>query len=122
MKACSRTGPGTETLPAGSVRISSDQPLGLLAAALLEPGAPDSFLAWGVFSQMLSPPPGVEDSVRAPMAEALLAQDAAVRAGFAAKLAVEPAFAYAVARPTWLNERLPGRSPFHLASSVFRER
>jgi hypothetical protein len=111
------------TLPAGSVRVPSDQPLGLLAAALLEPEAPDSFLAWGFFPEMLSPPPDVEDFVRAPLAEALLERDAGVRAAFAAKLASEPAFAAdAAARLTWVTERLPGGSPFNLAYPILRER
>ena len=33
--------------PAGSARIDLDQPLGLLAALLLEPASPDSFFQWG---------------------------------------------------------------------------
>ncbi|MFC3671827.1 hypothetical protein [Novosphingobium pokkalii] len=34
-----------EVIPKGTVRVASDQPLGLLAAALLEPESQDSFLA-----------------------------------------------------------------------------
>jgi murein tripeptide amidase MpaA len=111
------------TLPAGTVRVPADQPLGLLAAALLEPEAPDSFLAWGFFPEMLSPPPGVEDFVRAPLAEALLARDATVRAAFEAKLAAEPGFAAdADARLAWLMKRLPGTNSFHLTYPILRER
>lgn len=112
----------SETLPAGTVRVPSDQPLGLLAAALLEPEAPDSFLAWGFFPEMLSPAPGAEDFVRAPLAEALLAQDASVRSAFEAKLLAEPAFAAdAAARLAWLTERLPDRSPYYLTYPIRRE-
>ncbi len=113
----------TETLPAGTVRVPSDQPLGLLAAALLEPEAPDSLLAWGFFSEMLSSPPGAEDFVRAPLAEALLASDGAVRTAFAAKLADDPAFARDPdARLDWLIDRLPDRKTTHLTYPILRER
>jgi murein tripeptide amidase MpaA len=112
----------SETLPAGTIRVPSDQPLGLLAAALLEPEAPDSFLAWGFFPEMLSPEPGAEDFVRAPLSEALLAQDASVRSAFEAKLIAEPAFAAdAAARLAWLTGRLPGRSPYYFTYPIRRE-
>ena len=113
----------TETLPAGTVRVPSDQPLGLLAAALLEPEAPDSLLAWGFFPEMLSSPPGAEDFVRAPLAEALLASDETVRTAFAAKLADDPAFARdPEARLDWLIDRLPNRKTAHLTYPILRER
>ncbi|PSJ36316.1 M14 family metallopeptidase [Allosphingosinicella deserti] len=113
----------SETLAVGAVRVPSDQPLGLLAAALLEPEAPDSFLAWGFFPEMLSPPPAAEDFVRAPLAEDLLEHDAAVRSAFEAKLAAEPAFAAdGAARLAWLTERLPAPSPYHLVYPIRRER
>ena len=112
----------TETLPAGTVRVPSDQPLGLLAAALLEPEAPDSLLAWGFFPEMLSSPPGAEDFVRAPLAEALLASDETVRTAFAAKLADDPAFARdPEARLDWLIDRLPDRKTTHLTYPILRE-
>ena len=112
----------TETLPAGTIRVPSDQPLGLLAAALLEPEAPDSFVHWGLFPEMLAAAPGAEDFVRAPLAEALLEADAAVAAAFRAKVAAEPGFASDPAeRLAWLADRLPGRSPFYLIYPVARE-
>jgi hypothetical protein len=111
-----------ETLPAGTIRVPSDQPLGLLAAALLEPEAPDSFVAWGFFPEILSPAPGAEDFVRAPLAEALLAQDSAIRVVFDAKLAAEPSFAVEPdARLNWLMERLPDRSRYYLTYPIRRE-
>lgn len=111
-----------QTMPAGSVRVSADQPLGLLAAALLEPEAPDSFMAWGFFPEILSAPPGVEDFVAAPLAEALLATDAMVRTAFEAALARDPGFAAdPAARLRWLNARLPDRSPFYRTYPIGRE-
>ncbi len=42
----------SRTLTPGWVRISTDQALGRLAVALLEPAAPDSFFSWGFFTGM----------------------------------------------------------------------
>ncbi|PZO75937.1 MAG: carboxypeptidase [Sphingomonas taxi] len=122
LKASFEHVPVTETLPAGTVRVPSDQPLGLLAAALLEPEAPDSLLAWGFFPEMLSSPPGAEDFVRAPLAEALLASDETVRTAFTAKLD-DSAFARdPEARLDWLMERLPDHKTAHLTYPILRER
>ena len=113
----------TETLPVGTIRVPVDQPLGLLAAALLEPESQDSFLAWGFFPEILATPPGAEDFVRAQLADALLRNDAQVSTAFKAKLASDPAFATdADARLDWLYDRLPDRSPHHLLYPVRRER
>ncbi|SEJ02450.1 Zinc carboxypeptidase [Sphingobium sp. AP50] len=112
----------TETLPAGTVRVPADQPLGLLAAALLEPESQDSFLAWGFFPEILAAPSGAEDFVRAPIAEALLAADPQLRQEFGAKLAADAAFAAdGDARLDWLSARLPDRGPYHHIYPVRRE-
>src|SRR5204863_8187762 len=42
-----------EFFPAGSVRVPTDQALGDLAVALLEPESDDSLLAWGFFLEIL---------------------------------------------------------------------
>lgn len=112
----------SETLPAGTIRVPADQPLGLLAAALLEPEAPDSFLAWGFFPEMLAAPSRAEDFVRAPLAEELLARDATVRRAFEAKLASDPVFAKdAGARLDWFEEKLPERGMIPSIYPVRRE-
>ncbi len=122
LKAAFQHETATETLPAGTIRVPSDQPLGLLAAALLEPEAPDSFLAWGFFPEMLSSPPGAEAFVLAPLAEVLLARDDRVRAAFEAKLKADPAFATSPeARLEWLTARLPDRSAFYRTYPIRRE-
>ncbi|MEE4450821.1 M14 family metallopeptidase [Novosphingobium resinovorum] len=113
---------GEATIPAGTIRVPADQPLGLLAAALLEPESQDSFLAWGLFPEVLSAPAGTEDFVMAPILDALLASDAKVRADFDRKLAADPEFAGdADARMTWLAARLPHRDAFSRAYPVGRE-
>jgi hypothetical protein len=112
----------TETLPAGTIRVPSEQPLGLLAAALLEPEAPDSFLAWGMFAAMLTPAPTPEDFVSAPLAEALLSGSATVRDTFQAELKSDPIFAAdAVARLKWLFARLPNHTYSNLLHPIRRE-
>lgn len=109
-------------LPAGSVRVAFDQPLGLLAAALLEPESQDSFLAWGFYPEMLMPPPGSEAFILAPLAEALLANDAEVRAAFEARRSAEPDFAAdGDARLAWLAARLPDLQSRHLIYPILRE-
>lgn len=113
----------TETLLAGMVRVPADQPLGLLAAALLEPESQDSFLAWGFFPEILAAPSGVENFVRAPIADALLAADPQLRAEFEAKLAADATFAAdGDARLDWLSAQLPERSPYHHVYPIRRER
>ncbi len=113
---------GEETVPAGTVRVPSDQPLGLLAAALLEPESQDSFLAWGLFPEVLSAPAGTEDFIMAPLLDALLESDAKVRASFESRLTADPEFAAdPAARRKWLAERLPRREAFSRVYPVKRE-
>ncbi|WP_260929721.1 M14 family metallopeptidase [Novosphingobium sp. 9] len=115
-------GTGLAAIPAGTIRVSSDQPLGLLAAALLEPESQDSFLAWGLFPEVLASPAGTEDFVMAPVLERLLATQDHVRTVFERKLAAEPAFAADPdARMSWLVERLLPPDPFSGIYPVQRE-
>lgn len=112
----------TVTLEAGSVRVPSDQPLGLLAAALLEPESQDSFFAWGFFLEALQPAPTTEDFVLAPMADRALAQDGALRAAFHTRLAQDARFAADPnARLAWFAERLLPPDPFAGRYPVLRE-
>lgn len=97
-----------ETFSAGSVRVTTDQPLGDLAVLLLEPSSAESFFGWGFFPGMLQRTEYVEGYVIAPLAERMLAQDPALRREFEARLAADPAFAAdADARLRWFYERTP---------------
>ena len=97
-----------ETYPAGSVRVPTDQPLGRLAAELLEPAAEDSLFAWGFFPGMLQRTEYIEGYVIEPTAQAMLARSPAVKAAFDAKLKAEPAFAAnPYTRLTWLYAHTP---------------
>lgn len=103
-----RTERRTETFPAGSVRVSTDQPLGNLAMVMLEPESADSLLAWGFFSEILQRTEYIEGYVAAPMAERMLDADPALKAEFTALLAADPVFAAdPKARLAWFYQRSP---------------
>lgn len=82
-----------ERFPPGSVRVSTDQPLGDLAMLLLEPASPDSFFQWGFFLTSLQPTEYVEGYIMEPMAELMLAENPPLRAEFEKKLREDPKFA-----------------------------
>jgi hypothetical protein len=97
-----------ETFPAGSVRVSTDQPLGTLATLLLEPSSPDSLFQWGFFDSILSPTEYVEAYIMEPMAEAMMAEDPKLAEEFRAKVGSDEAFrADPRARLQWFYERTP---------------
>ncbi|WP_420139800.1 M14 family metallopeptidase [Sphingomonas sp.] len=92
-----------ETYPAGSVRVPTDQPLGRLAAELLEPETEESFFSWGFFPAMLERTEYIEGYVVEPMGAAMLARSPALKAEFDQKVKSDPAFAASPdARLTWL--------------------
>lgn len=96
----------TESFPAGSVRVPTDQPLGELAVALLEPESNDSLLAWGFFLEILQRTEYIEGYALAPMAERMLADDPKLKAEFEARLAKDAKFAAnPTARLQWFYER-----------------
>ena len=95
-----------ETFPAGSVRVSTDQPLGDLAVLLLEPESNDSLCAWGFCNEILQRTEYIEGYVVAPFAEKMLADDPKLKAEFEARVASDPKFAAdATARLQWFYER-----------------
>ena len=96
------------TFAPGSVRVPTDQPLGDIAVLLLEPRSSESFFAWGMFPEVLSRVEYIEGYAIAPLAEAMMAADPALKAEFEAKVAAEPAFAAnGDARLAWFYERTP---------------
>lgn len=111
-----------ETFPRGTVRISTDQPLGDLAVVLLEPDSQDSFFQWGFFPEILQPTEYVEGYIMAPMAAAMLREDPVLAKEFAAALAADPAFA---ANPrerlAWFYRRTPFKDDRHLLYPVARQ-
>lgn len=111
-----------ETMPPGSVRVPADQPLALLAAALLEPESEDGVLAWNLAPGMLQRTEYIEGYAIAPLADRMLATDAKLRAAFEAKLAADPAFAAdPQARLAWFYERTPYYDDRYLLYPIGRE-
>ncbi len=95
-----------ETFPAGSVRVPTDQPLGGLAIAMLEPQADDSLLGWGFFDEIRQRTEYIEGYVIAPLAEQMLAHDPKLKAEFEARLAADEKFAKdPTARLQWFYAR-----------------
>lgn len=82
----------TRTFAPGSVRVPTDQPLGDLAIALLEPQHEDSLYAWGDFIETLSATEYAEAYVVEPLAQRMLKDDPKLRAAFDEALK-DPAFA-----------------------------
>ncbi len=111
-----------EQLSAGSVRVPTDQPLGALAAVLLEAESQDSFLQWGFFHAVLQATEYVEDYVMEPVAERMLS-DSTLRAAYDEALAKDPQLAADPdARLQWLYRRTPWADARYLRYPVFRER
>jgi len=97
-----------ERFPAGSVRVSTDKPLGTLATLLLEPSSGDSFFQWGYFNSILAVTEYVEDYIMEPMAERMLAEDPKLAEEFRAKVESDAAFrGDSRARLWWFYQRTP---------------
>lgn len=112
-----------EYYPAGSARVPTDQPLGDLAAVLLEPASPDSFFQWGFFLEVLQPTEYVEAYIMAPMAERMLAEDPGLKAEFEQALATHPDLAKdEKARLQWFYRRTPYMDARYGLYPVGRER
>ena len=98
----------SETFPAGSVRVSTDQPLGTLAVLMLEPSSPDSLFQWGFFHSILNPTEYVEAYIMEPMAERMLAEDPKLAEEFRKKIADDAEFrGSSRARLQWLYQKTP---------------
>jgi hypothetical protein len=82
----------TRTFPAGTVVVPMDQPGSAVAAHLLEPLAPDSFVSWGFFDTVFEQKEYAEPYVVEAMARSMMEKDPGLRAEFEKALA-DPAFA-----------------------------
>ncbi|WP_417762339.1 M14 family metallopeptidase [Shewanella sp.] len=112
----------TLTLPAGTVVVPTDQPLGDLAMLLLEPQSPDSLLQWGFFNTIFSRTEYMETYAIEPMAQQMLAQDPQLQADFD-KALQDPKFAAdPQARLRWFYQRSPYYDQQYLRYPVYRSR
>jgi hypothetical protein len=78
---------------AGSVYISTDQPLGDLAMVLLEPVSKDSYFSWGFFLSIFQRTEYIEAYVMEPMAKKMLEELPALEKEFEQKKEQDKAFA-----------------------------
>lgn len=81
------------TYPPGSVVVPMAQRAGRVALYLLEPDAPDSFVAWGFFNAIFEEKEYAEDYVMEKMAREMLAKDEKLRLEFEQRVANDPKFA-----------------------------
>ncbi|CAN5902113.1 M14 family metallopeptidase [soil metagenome] len=110
------------TFMPGSVRVSTDQPLGDLVVLLLEPQSSESFFAWGMIPEVLTRVEYIEAYAIAPLADQMLAGDAALKAEFEAKLASDAKFAASPgARLAWFYKRTPFYDDRYLLYPIGRE-
>ncbi len=94
--------------PAGSVVVPLDQRAGQVAIHLLEPDAPDSFVAWGFFNAIFEHKEYGEDYVLENLAREMLAKDEKLRREFEQKITNDPKFAASASeRLNFFFERSP---------------
>jgi hypothetical protein len=82
-----------QLFPAGSVYISTDQPLGDLAMLLLEPASKDSYFSWGFFHAIFQRTEYMEVYIMEPMAKKMLEDSPALQKEFEEKKAADKTFA-----------------------------
>jgi hypothetical protein len=106
--------PGKRLFPAGSAVVAMDQRTARVAAHILEPEAPDSYVYWGFFDAVFSRVEYIESYVIEDLAHAMIAADPALADSLAAAKAADPAFA---ADPRaireWFYRRTPYYDPMH---------
>uniref|UniRef100_A0A486XIF2 Peptidase M14 domain-containing protein n=1 Tax=Rheinheimera sp. BAL341 TaxID=1708203 RepID=A0A486XIF2_9GAMM len=78
---------GNFNLTPGWVKVNTDQPLGRLAVALLEPTAPDSFFSWGFFPGMFERTEYFEPYAIEPLIAKMLAEQPGLQQKFEQALA-----------------------------------
>lgn len=111
------------TLSAGTVRVSTDQPLGALAVALLQPQAPDSLFSWGFFHTMFERTEYFEPYAILPWIELQLKTNKKLAAEFrAASQADKQLLQDGKARLQWFYQRSPYYDQSYLQYPVVLER
>lgn len=80
-------------IPAGALFVPIAQPRATVAMGLLEPQAPDSFVAWDYFANAFEAKEYMENYVTEEVAREMLGKDAALAAEFGSRLREDPDFA-----------------------------
>ena len=110
------------TMPVGSVRISTDQALGRLVVALLEPMAPDSFFSWGFFPGMFERTEYFEPYAIEPLIAQLLKEQPELQQQFDKALAEDAGLRNNPrARYNWFYRKLPYYDQSYLKYPVLIE-
>lgn len=110
-------------LPVGSMRVSTDQPLGRLAVALLAPQGPDSFFSWGFFHGMFERTEYFETYALLPWIEQQLASDSRLKQEFAAAEKADATLKKdGRARLMWFYQRSPFYDQTYLKYPVLLEK
>ena len=112
----------THTFSPGSIKVSTDQPLGELVVALLEPQSDDSLFSWGYFLPILNATEYIEGYVVEPLAVNMLAQDPALNVAFQEALKDETFANDPNARLSWFYQRSPYQDAQHRLYPVGIER
>jgi hypothetical protein len=111
----------TRDLPAGSLFVPIAQPKSRLVMSLLEPEAPDSYVAWGRFNAAFEQKEYMEDYVVEAVAREMLASDPALAREFQRRLAEDPAFAASPrARLDFFYQRHPSWDDRYRVYPVYR--
>ncbi|MEO8434637.1 MAG: M14 family metallopeptidase [Pyrinomonadaceae bacterium] len=97
------------TFPAGSIVVPMAQPAARVAVHLLEPGGPDSLVAWGFFNAIFEQKEFGESYVLEKIAREMMAKDPRLRKEFEQRLASDAKFA---ASPRQRLEFFYTRSPY----------
>ncbi|MEH8018205.1 M14 family metallopeptidase [Rheinheimera muenzenbergensis] len=110
------------TLPAGSVRVSTDQSLGRLAVAMLEPTAPDSLFSWGFFPGMFERTEYFEPYAIEPLIATMLAEQPELKQQFEQALAQDEKLrANPRERYNWFYRQMPYYDQQYLKYPVLLE-
>ncbi|MCL6416751.1 M14 family metallopeptidase [Aestuariirhabdus sp. Z084] len=92
----------------GDVRVNTDQPLGNLAIALLEPTGESSFFYWGFFNSQMTTHAYGANYIVTPYAERMLASDPDLKKAYEEQQAQDPDFIKdSGAVINWFFERMP---------------
>ncbi len=98
----------TRTFPAGSVVVDMNQSASQVAAHILEPTGPDSYVLWGFFDAIFEQKEYTDGYVMEKMAREMLAKDDSLRVRFEAKKAADPEFAKHPGRIiNWFYQQTP---------------
>ncbi|QDF65405.1 carboxypeptidase [Shewanella sp. SNU WT4] len=108
------------TLPKGTMKISTRQPLGDLAILLLEPDSPDSLLQWGLFNPIFTRTEYMEDYAVEPLAQQMLKDNPQLQKEFDAALQDKAFAADPKARLAWFYERSPYADAHYQVYPVLR--